>query len=59
VFVTRDTVVIRDARCSKNLFINWIVRDPRRSWTKVCILIYLREIPNQPFFKAKNIIKMD
>ena len=34
VFVTRDTVVIRDALCSENLFVNRIVHDPRRSWTE-------------------------
>jgi hypothetical protein len=35
VFVTRDTVVIRGALCSENLFVNRIVHDPRRSWTEV------------------------
>jgi hypothetical protein len=29
VFVTRDTVVIRDALCSENLFVNRIVHEPR------------------------------
>ena len=40
VFVTRDMVVIRDALCSENLFVNRIVQDPRRSWTEVWLYIY-------------------
>jgi len=41
VFVTRDTVVIRDALCSENLFVNRIVHDPRRSWTEVWLHIFV------------------
>jgi hypothetical protein len=55
VFVTRDTVVIRDALCSENLFLNRIVHDPANFHStnySTITLIYHLGLYNRPAVAA-------
>jgi hypothetical protein len=52
LFATRDTAVIRDAQCSENLFVNWIVHDPRRSRTEVWLYSEFRMMDK--VYKPRN-----
>jgi hypothetical protein len=55
MFVTRDTLVIQDALCSENLFVNRIVHDPRHSWTEVGLYYVSGYYPSSCLYLKHNV----